>query len=241
MEVLGSRYECHSYIYMKKLNFRVSDDILKLGVKVLIAQIVGGVNSKSNREFEVYLKDELEDVKKIWQGKDLKNDPVLQGFRDLHNKVGKSNRKYPASPEALLGLFLETGRFPRINTLVDIYNLVSIKTRLALGAHDISGIEGNVTLRLTDGSETFIPLGSNQIMPISAGEYCYVDDGNNVICRLEVLQVEQTKITLNSKNVFLIIQGNANTTNGYIEAGAKQVLDLIRKYCNGKYTFLSSF
>lgn len=172
--------------------------------------------------------------------KDFKNDPILQGFRDLHTKVGRSNRKYPASPEALLALFLETGRFPRINTLVDIYNLVSIKTRLALGAHDIENIRGNVTLKLTKGNETFIPLGSSLPIEVPAGEYSYIDDGKNIICRMEVLQVEQTKITLDSKNVFLIIQGNANTINGYIEAGAREVLDLIRKYCNGEYTFLSS-
>lgn len=225
---------------MKKLNFQVSDEVFRLGVKVLTIQIIGVENAKSNKGFEKYLLGELENIKNFWKGKNYKEDKILKGFRDLHTKIGKSNRKFPSSPEALLSLFLETGRFPRINTLVDIYNLVSIKTRLALGAHDIDKIMGNITLRLTYGDENFLPLGSLEKVPVPPGEYAYIDDGNNIICRMEVLQVEPTKITLDSKNVFLIIQGNANTTNGYIEAGAQEVLGLIRKYCNGEYTFLNS-
>lgn len=31
-------------------------------------------------------------------------------------------------------------------------------TKLALGAHDLDKIEGNITLRLTQGNENYIPL-----------------------------------------------------------------------------------
>lgn len=222
---------------MNSLTFAATRDVLDLGVKVLTARITGVKNSKSNDEFEKFLHEELQGFKKFWKDKDYKEDKILQGFRDLHTKIGKSNRKFPASPEVLLELFLETGRFPRISTLVDIYNLVSVKTRLALGAHDLDKIIGNVTLRKTFGDEKFFPLGSIEKVPVPPGEYAYIDDGNNIICRMEVLQVEPTKITLNSKNVFLIIQGNANTSKEYLESGAKEVLGLITKYCNGEYTF----
>ncbi|MBL7142331.1 MAG: tRNA ligase [Candidatus Pacebacteria bacterium] len=224
---------------MRDLSFRVTKEVLDLGIKILTARIVGVQNSDLNAEFENYKNSELEKVKQEWEGKKYKDDPVLAGFRDLHTKVGRSNREYVASPEGLRWLFLERGRFPHINTLVDIYNLVSVKTGLALGAHDIDKVQGNITLRLTKGDEIFVPLGKTEPVAIFPGEYSYIDDGNNVICRLEVLQVEPTKVTSESNDVFMIIEGNANTDVEYVRSAAKEVCELTTKHCGGSYSFLN--
>lgn len=225
---------------MRPLSFTMSPEVSNLGIKGLMSRIYNVKNTKSNPEFDTYLENELRSIKKQWEGKDYKADLVLQGFRMLHEKVKRSNRKYPASPEELVRLFVETGRFPRINLLVDIYNLISLKTRLALGAHDIDKVVENITLRLTNGTEKFFPLGSKELVSVSAGEYSYIDDGNNIICRMEVLQVEPTKITVDTIDVFLIVQGNGNTDNSYIESGVKEVLNLVNKYCGGTITSLNS-
>lgn len=46
--------------------------------------------------------------------------------------------------------------------MVDIYNLISMDTKLALGAHDLAKTEGNISLKLTTGNENYIPLGSEK-------------------------------------------------------------------------------
>ncbi|MBI2037619.1 MAG: tRNA ligase [Candidatus Magasanikbacteria bacterium] len=223
---------------MRDLKFEVAKEVLDLGVKIITARIVDVQNIDLNSDFEVYKNEELEKIKGNWEGKKYKDDPVLEGFRDLHTKVGRSNRDYVASPEGLRWSFLERGRFPHINTLVDIYNLISLKTGLALGAHDIDKVQGNITLRLTKGDEVFIPLGKTEPTTIFPGEYGYVDDENNVICRLEVLQVEPTKVSTNSKDIFVIIEGNVKTSPKYVENAAKEVCELITKFCGGTYSFL---
>ncbi len=157
-------------------------------------------------------------------------DPVLGGFRDLHTAVGVSNRKFISSPESLLGILGRHGRLPRINPLVDVYNAVSVATNLALGAHDIDLIDGNASLRLARGDERFLPLGATQPEPIRAGEYCYVDDGNDVLCRLEVRQVEKTRVTENTKNCFFIVQGNARTS-------AQDIVRAHDMLCNAVFQF----
>lgn len=225
---------------MRPLSFSISPEVSTLGVKCLISRINNVINIKNSPEFDKYLEEELKKIKQQWIGQDYKTDSVLQGFRILHEKIKRSNRKYPASPEELVRLFIETGRFPRINLLVDIYNLVSLKTRLALGAHDIGKVIGNITLRLTNGTEKFIPLGSKELLAVPSGEYSYIDDGNNIICRMEVLQVEPTKIIMDTTDVFLIVQGNYNTDDVYIKSGAKEVLNLINQYCGGIITSLNS-
>lgn len=228
-----------SFSDMRNFKFIITNEVSNLGAKTLAVWITGIKNDKLNPKLDKYIKLELEKIKKYWKNISYKEDLILQGFRDLHTKVGRSNRDFPASPEVLLKSLLERDRFPRINSIVDIYNLVSVKTRLALGAHDINFIKGNITLRLTQGNENFLPLGATKSVSIPAGEYAYIDD-ENIICRLEVLQAETTKITLDTTDVFLIIQGNPNTSSFYVEQGALEVIDLILKFCGGEYTYLNS-
>ena len=224
---------------MNNFSFSVTQEVLDLGVRILGIKITGAHNTSENLEFETYKKGKLEQVAKDWQGKNYKEDSILQGFRDLHTKVGRSNRDFVASPENLLGRFLKKGVFPHINTIVDIYNLISIESRLALGAHDINYVHGNITLRLTDGSENFVPLGYTEPEKAFPQEYAYVDDENNIVCRLEVLQVEPTKITLESKDMFFIIQGNSQTPIDYIETATKNLVDLLTRFCAGEITYLN--
>lgn len=205
----------------------------------MTARISGVKNFRSSPELDNFIAAELESVKNFWAEKDYRLDPILQGFAQLHEHVGRSNRKYPASPEVLLRLFLEKRRFPRINAVVDIYNSISLKSRLALGAHDMRFIHGTVFLRFTTGTETFMPLGHTEPTPVPAGEYAYCDNENNIICRMEVLQVEPTKITLESDDLFLIIQGNENTSEEYLKKRAEEVLRLLTHFCGGKVFFLN--
>ena len=47
---------------------------------------------------------------------------------------------------------------------------------MCLGAHDIDKVPGNVNLKITDGTENFIPLGSEEPKKVGVGEYSFVDD-----------------------------------------------------------------
>lgn len=224
---------------MNKFSFSVTSQVLDLGVKIIGARITGTKNSLDSLEFGKYKQQKLQQITLDWQNKNYKDDHILQGFRDLHTQVGKSNRDFIASPESLLSRFVKKGFFPHINTIVDIYNLVSLESQLALGAHDIHYVNGNIALRLTDGTENFIPLGSSEAEKVSPGEYAYVDSQNNIVCRLEVLQVEPTKITLDSDDIFFIIQGNQNTDLDYVTKFASQLGQLVTKYCGGDFTVLN--
>lgn len=143
-----------------------------------------------------------------------------------------------AAPESLLKFLLRTGTLPKVNVLVDIYNLVSVETRLALGAHDIARIEGNVRLRLTDSSERFWPLGAPEAKPVPSGECAYVDDSNDILCRLEVRQVEKTKVALDTTEVFYIVQGNSATSGVHIQASTQRLITLTKRFLGGSERLL---
>ena len=108
---------------MREFTFKVEKEVSDLGVKVITARIIGIQNTDSDTSFEEYKNSVLEEIKEQWKDKNYKDDLVLEGFRELHTKVGRSNRDYVASPEVLRRSLIERNRFPHINTVVDIYNM----------------------------------------------------------------------------------------------------------------------
>lgn len=220
------------------LTFNVAEEVLALGVRGAYFTLSGVRNREGDSAFDSLRDELLAEVLSDLTPEKVKNDSVLRGFRELHEAVGRGNRKNVASPENLLNMLLRQGRLPRVNLLVDVYNLISVRSRLALGAHDLARVTGSIHLRLTTGGEGFWPLGAPEPKPVEAGEYAYVDDGNDILCRLEVRQVEKTKVTLDTSECFYIVQGNARTDDCQLRAATDELLDLTKRFCGGEERML---
>lgn len=218
-----------------ELEFDVADSAKQLGIKGAYF-VIDFEPPKADPDKVSSLLSET--VQQIRDNKpDTKEDQILAGFRDLHTAVGASNRKHVSSPENLIELILAGRNLPSINPIVDVYNIVSLQTKLALGAHDMSKLEGSVMLRLTNGAEDFKPLGSTEKKVIGVGEYAYIDEGcNEVICRLETRQCEKTKVSGLSKTCFFIVEGNKNTEVDYIKSAVSKLQELLVEYCGASAT-----
>lgn len=164
-------------------------------------------------------------------------DPVYAGFRELHKSFEVPTRKLFSAAETLIRYVEKRGDIPRIGPLVDVYNAVSLETRLSLGAHDLARVAGGVSVRLTTGSERYHPVGAAEPEPVRPGEYAYIDS-TDVICRLEVRQSEKTKVTPATRDVFLIVQGNAATTPDYVQAGHDRLTGLLQRFFGGEVVSL---
>lgn len=215
-----------------KPSFSVAPDVLDLGWIGACFIMNDLCNRDSDSEFD-RLRDET--IAKILSGttwEQLKADPILLGFKQMHETIKHSNRETTAAPAKLFQMLERNGAFPHVNLLVDIYNLVSLETRLAMGVHDCAKISGDVTLRLTNGTEGFIPIGTPELKA-RPGDYAYIDDNNDIICWLEVRQHEKTKVTPDTTRCFYVIQGNTATPPGYIQAATVKLIDITQKYCGG--------
>lgn len=161
----------------------------------------------------------------------------IKGVRihDIDNTVYSSslNDYIDVHVKRLLKNLLKKQEFHKINPLVDLYNLISMDTKLALGAHDLDKTEGNITLRLTQGNENYIPLGSEEAKEVKAGIYSYIDDANDIICFSEIRQVDKTKVTNESKDIFFIVQGNNENSDKYVKDIAKELIIVVTYYLGG--------
>jgi DNA/RNA-binding domain of Phe-tRNA-synthetase-like protein len=202
----------------------VSPEVRRLGVPA-----VGLLFSDVDQRDAPALDDVMRDALAAVDGREPDDDPALRGYRELHALVGARARDV-ASPEALRRIAAKRGALPAIAPIVDIYNAVSLRTGVAFGAHDAAAIEGQVSLRLLDGDESFTPLGGDGPSAVRAGEYAYVDAARDVLCRLEVRQGDKTKVRATTSECLLIAQGNPAVPAEAVERAASEVAELLARH-----------
>ena len=54
-----------------------------------------------------------------------------------------------------------------------------------------------------------------------------------MLCRLEIRQVEKTKVDETAQNVFYIVQGNEATPDALLQDTAQRIIDLTTRFCGG--------
>jgi len=113
-------------------------------------------NALGNKRIKKPLNKEIE--KRM--GEDLIEHPFVKAWDEAHLKFNSDPHKFPSSIKALLKRIKKGGGFPFINSVVALFNYISIKYLIPCGGDDVSKIEGNLHLGFARGDEWFIALGS---------------------------------------------------------------------------------
>jgi DNA/RNA-binding domain of Phe-tRNA-synthetase-like protein len=163
----------------------------------------------------------------------LRSDPRVAAFHEVLRKVGVNPRRDQPSIDRLLAYALKRGDLPAVNSLVDAYNLVSVRSCCSLGAHDLDRIALPVSLRLLSGREAFTPLGGTAEAAVTAGEYGYVDANGRLLCRLDVVQAEFSKVTDATRNALLIIEGTAAHPPEALRQTFTDAIAEVTRHCGG--------
>ncbi len=211
----------------------VRPEVKEWGIGAVMALIKGASVSNKSNPLEKLKKATVERLAEI----EAATGPVLAGYRRLYERAAVSGEGILPPAAHLLALAGRNGRLPNINTVVDCYNLVSLETGLSIGAHDLAHLRGDLQFRLTDGSELYVPLGATEPTPVGAGEYAATDD-EKIICRLDVKQCDQTKVTKGTAAFILYVQGNAATPADYLQSGLDRACRLITQICGGSFEFI---
>jgi DNA/RNA-binding domain of Phe-tRNA-synthetase-like protein len=163
----------------------------------------------------------------------VRSSPEVVAFQALLRNVGVNPRRDQPSLERLLTFALKRSTLPAVNALVDAYNLVSVRRGLSLGAHDLDRVALPVTLQLFRGTESFTPLGRDAPEPVRPGEYGYVDAADRVLCRLDVLQAEFSKVLEWTTSALLIVEGTATHPPEALPQAMSEAAQLVTRYCGG--------
>jgi DNA/RNA-binding domain of Phe-tRNA-synthetase-like protein len=216
------------------MSFIVAEECVKLGLRAGAVVFRGVRVTSASPALRSEIAAEVSAVRtRFADAQAVRSAPAVVSFQEMLRKVGVNPRREAPSVERLLTFVLKRGDLPTINSLVDAYNLVSVRSCCSLGAHDLDRIAPPVTLRLLTGRETFTPLGSETAVAVIPGEYAYVDDADRVLCRLDLFQAEFSKVTERTANAVLIIEGTAAHPREVLRQAFANTIELVTRHCGG--------
>lgn len=189
----------------------INKSIAALGIKSVVIGIAKNVNPNAK------LSDSfLEKQKKMEEWAlncnidEVFNHPVIQGYKDLLQSVGRSVKKNPPTVPALIRNIQHRGSIPCINSIIDIYNVEALNSFLAIGGHDFDKIHDYIEFTVSEREDIFLPILSTE-KHVAKTDYVYRDE-KGILAWLDVRDGENYKFDDKTKNAIFIIQGNLNTS-----------------------------
>ena len=188
----------------------VDKSIVELGITSVVIGVAKNIdpNVKLSDSF-LKKQKKMEDWALQCDVDEVLNNPITQGYADLLKSVGRSIKKYPPTVPAFIRNIQRRGSMPHINSVIDIYNVESLHSLLAIGGHDLDKIDGQITFTVNKEAGVFLPISSTE-KQVAETDYVYRDP-KGIIAWLGVRDGENYKFDDGTKNAIFIIQGNANT------------------------------
>lgn len=155
----------------------------------------------------------------------IKLQPAIAATRETYKRCGKDPSRYRPSAEALRRRLMRGLELYRIDTLVDLINLVSLRTGYSIGGFDADKIQGNnLELGIGRDDEPFEGIGRG-VLNIE-GLPVYRDRAGGI--GTPTSDNKRTKMELGTRHILAIVNGY-NGQEGLAEA-AEMILQLLKKY-----------
>lgn len=194
--------------------------------------IVGVTVKKGDGELEAFKKECITRIRSRYDLETLKDIPELRLYRDFFWKIGVDPTKTRPASEALIRRVIQGNPLPRINTLVDSYNLASMESRVPLAAFDLDTISGEQVLRYSNKGEEFTGIGMKSPL-ILEGNELVIQSGNDLIAVYPHRDADRSKITLETHAVLLVSCGVPGITGSTLNHALNVAEDYIVRFCGG--------
>jgi len=218
-----------------QVNITINQDIESSfpKLRVLAFKITGVKIRKRDVELEKFKNELINKVKKQYNLNSLKDVVSFRAYRNFFWKIGVDPTKNRPAAEALIRRILRGENLPCINTLVDAYNLASIKTEIALAAFDTDKLTGNLLMRVAKTGEEFMGIGMNRPMVLQGGEVV-VSDEEKLVAIYPHRDADDTKVTEKTKNVLLLVCGVPGISEETLQNAAYVAIEFITRFCGGE-------
>ena len=204
-----------------------------LGLDALTCRFANVVVEKKKLELEKFKEEVIKEVKGKYTLDSLKDAPTFRAYRDFFWRVGIDPTKTRPAAEALIRRILRDNPVPNINTIVDAYNLASIKTEIALAAFDIQELEGDLVMRFARRRENFLGLGMEKPEDLEGGEVVISDD-RKLVAVYPHRDADRSKVTDKTGNILLLVCGVPGITMDVLARAATVAIEYITRFCGGE-------
>jgi len=183
-------------------------------------------------ELERFKEEVIERIRGRWTLLQLREEPIFRAYRDFFWRIGIDPTKVRPAAEALIRRVLRGSPIPKINTLVDAYNLASMETGVALAAFDVNRIGKDLLMREAREGEQFLGIGMEKPVTLNGGEIV-VEDGEKLIAVYPYRDAEYSKVTLQTRRVLMLICGVPDIDEATLEEGKRVTAQYVTRFCGG--------
>lgn len=182
-------------------------------------------NSEPDERLWQEIADEEKAVRETVKLEQINKWLPIQATRQAYKCLGKDPNRYRPSSEALRRRILRELPLYKVDTLVDLINLVSIRSGYSIGGFDVDKIAGgSLVLGVGREGEIYHGIGRGELN--IAGLPVYRDAVGGI--GTPTSDEERTKIGLDTTHLLMIINGYSGLEG--LEAAGKYAVGLLSKY-----------
>ena len=182
-------------------------------------------NSEPDERLWQEIADEEKAVRETVKLEQINKWLPIQATRQAYKRLGKDPNRYRPSSEALRRRILRELPLYKVDTLLDLINLVSIRSGYSIGGFDVDKIAGgSLVLGVGREGEIYHGIGRGELN--IAGLPVYRDAVGGI--GTPTSDEERTKIGLDTTHLLMIINGYSGLEG--LEAAGKYAVGLLSKY-----------
>ena len=209
------------------MKITISDNIQNSCPDLKLAVISCEVrNPETSNELWNEMEVEVQRILSKYTLEEINKRPEIAATRKTYKTLGKDPNRYRPSAEALCRRIVRGIPIYKVSTLVDIINVVSIRSGFSIGGFDLDQIQGNIELGAGTDKDTFEAIGRG-ILNVE-GLPLYRDAAGGI--GTPTSDHERTKISADTTKLLMIINGYSGK-NG-LEEAVNHTHDLLQKYAD---------
>lgn len=217
-------------------NIFLSEEIKSFCPDLCVAAIQCEVrNSNSDSDLWNIIKEEEEIMLAQFPDISMVNKWIpIKATREAYKKCGKDPNRYRPSSEALIRRIIRRLPLYKVDTLVDLINLVSIHTGYSIGAFDLNKISGeNLSLGIGKENEPYVGIGRGELN--IQGLPVYRDDIGGF--GTPTSDEERTKMDISTTSMLVLINGYSGKEG--LEEAIGYTKDLLQTYAHASHFEIS--
>jgi DNA/RNA-binding domain of Phe-tRNA-synthetase-like protein len=161
------------------------------------------VNTSTSEGLWSEIEAEVLKVSSTFTLQEINKRPQIEATRKAYKVLGKDPNRYRPSAEALCRRIVRSIPIYKVSSLVDIINLVSIRSGFSIGGFDSDKIQGDIELRVGTNQDVFEAIGRGLLNV--EGLPLYRDKIGGI--GTPTSDNERTKISEDTTNLLMILNG----------------------------------
>jgi len=186
------------------------------------------MNPMTSPELWSEMEAEIQRFSGTYTLEDINKRPEIKATRQVYKKLGKDPNRYRPSAEALCRRIVRDIPVYKVSTLVDIINLVSIRSGFSIGGFDSDKIQGDIELVAGTDQDEFEAIGRG-VLNVE-GLPLYRDHTGGI--GTPTSDHERTKLSADTTKLLMIINGYSG--NEGLREAVNHALLLLGRYAGLK-------